>query len=559
MVMKKITQYILAVILMFGGISCGEEFLDVLPADQSVLDDYFKNEIQIQSVTGSLYSRPWFNFNDKFSWAAGDGMAGDLYNDYQDEGQLFFFTYSATNSIIYNAWMSLYDVVTISNTVINDMPRIASKNGVAQDVINRGLGEAHFMRAAAYFFLVEFWGDVPIVENPVEKISSNNMNLPRNTQASVYEFIRRDLIFAAENLPETSLPGRVTSWSAKGMLTKLHVTLGHFTKSQEHFNQAKQYATDVIENSGLKLMTNYGDLFRITNNNSSESLFALQWANNNWGVGNSRQAVFARNSIVTGNDECWGGGKSATYSFLNNMYTNAGKDGQGNQIKDPRMREIVMTLGETYPEIHNYTYNIVTPNPDGGGDLEYKAPLLNNVKKYIVGTQADAGMPIKNQGVPLNQYMLRLADVYLLYAEAEIGNNSSTADGKALQYFNAVRTRGNGPGGKLAPRTSLTFEQLMSERRVEFGIEGIAWYDVKRRYYRNEGEAINYLNSQQRAITLQQIDGWQGDRNVWDAYEVEYPATPVTVSSASFKLPIPADEASRNPRFADEPVDYVFE
>ena len=49
------------------------------------------------------------------------------------------------------------------------------------------------------------------------------------------------------------------------------------------------------------------------------------------------------------------------------------------------MREIVMTLGETYPEIHGYTYNIVTPNPDGGGDLEYKAPLLNNIKEIYCG------------------------------------------------------------------------------------------------------------------------------------------------------------------------------
>ena len=414
------------------------------------------------------------------------------------------------------------------------------------------------MRAAAYFFLVEFWGDVPIVENPVEMISSNNMNVPRNTQSSVYEFIRRDLVFAAENLPSSSLPGRVTSWSAKGMLAKLHVTLGQYTKSQDHFNQAKQYAADVIENSGLQLMANYGDLFRIANNNNEESLFALQWSNNNWGVGNSRQAVMGRNSIVTGNDECWGGGKSATYSFLQNAVENAGRDAQGNQLSEPRLREIIMTLGQTYPEMHGYTYNIVTPNPDGGGDLEYKAPLLNNVKKYVVGTQADVGVPIKNQGVPINQYMLRLADVYLLYAEAEIGNNSSTVDAKALQYYNAVRTRGNGAFGKLPPRASLTFQQLMNERRVEFGIEGIAWYDVKRRFYRDETEAITYLNNQNRGITLQQIDGWQGDRNVWDAYEIELPATPVNVSVESFKLPIPADEASRNPAFADEPVEFAF-
>ncbi len=242
------------------------------------------------------------------------------------------------------------------------------------------------------------------------------------------------------------------------MLAKLHVTLGQYSKSQEDFNLAKEYALDVIENSGLSLMANYGDLFKIANNNNQESLFALQWSNNNWGVGNSRQAVFGRNSIVTGNDEAWGGGKSATYSFIENMVTNAGTNAQGQPIKDPRMREIVMTLGEIYPEVHNYTYNIVTPNPDGGGDLEYKAPLLNNLKKYIVGTQDDAGVPIKNQGVPLNQYMLRLADVYLLYAEAELGLNSSTTDAKALEVFNKVRTRGNGAYGKLEPRASLTYD-----------------------------------------------------------------------------------------------------
>lgn len=557
--MKKIKTFIILILVVFIGNSCGEEFLDILPEDQAVLDDYFQNEAQIQSVTGSLYSRAWFNFNDKFSWAAGDGMAGDLYNDYQDEGQLFFFTYSATNAIIFNAWASLYDVITISNTVINDMPRIASKNGVSQDIINRGLGEAHFMRAAAYFFLTEFWGDIPIVENPVEKISSNDLDLPRNTQSSVYEFIRRDLVFAAENLPGTSSPGRVTMWSAKGMLAKLHTTIGQYAKSQEDFNKAKQYALDVIDNSGLSLVQNYGDLFRIENNNNSESLFALQWSNNNWGVGNSRQAVFGRNSFITGNDECWGGGKSATYSFMLNIDANAGVDEHGDPAKDPRAREIIMTLGEQYPEIHGYTYNIVTADPAGGGDLEYKAPLLNNIKKYIVGTQDDAGVPIKNQGVPLNQYMLRLADVYLLYAEAEIGLNSSTQDVKAVDLFNAVRTRGNGSFGKLLPRTSITFENLMNERRVEFGMEGIAWYDVKRRFYRNPDDAINYLNSQNRAVTLQQIDDWQGDRNVWDAYELENPTTPVTITGNSFKLPIPGDEAAINPRFAEEPVEYVFE
>ncbi len=67
------------------------------------------------------------------------------------------------------------------------------------------------------------------------------------------------------------------------------------------------------------------------------------------------------------------------------------------------------------------------------------------------------------------------------------------------------------------------------------------------------------FNSQNRAVTLVQIEGWQGDRNVYDAYEFRQPTTPVTITANSFRLPIPGDEAAINPRFADEPVDYVFE
>lgn len=551
--MKKIRNFITAFLVVFIATSCGDEFLEILPADQSTVDSYYKDETQIKSVTGSLYSRPWFSFNDKFSWAAGDGMAGDLYNDYQDEGQLFFFSYSATNSIVYSAWESLYTVISFSNAIVQDMPRIASDNGVSADVINAGLGEARFMRAAAYFFLSEFWGAVPIVEDPTTLIAGNAMEIPRNTQESVYEFIRRDLVFAEENLPATNDPGRVTKWSAKGMLAKVHLTMGQYYKSQDHFDLAKAYSLDVIENSGLGLLPDYGDLFRIENNNNQESLFALQWANGNWGVGNSRQAVFGRNKYVTDNDECWGGWKSATKSFLDNIAANAGEG-----VTDPRQREIIMTLGVHYPEISKktsgYTYNIVTPDPAGGGDLENAAPLLNNIKKYIVGSQDDVGVPIKNQGVPLNQYMLRLADVYLIYAEAALGMASTTSDAKALEYFNAVRQR----MGVLSARTQLDFNTIMNERRVEFGMEGIAWYDVKRRYYRNVDDAIDYLEGQNRAVTFAQKDGWQGDRNTHDAYELRQPQTPVTVTADRFNLPIPASEVTKNPRFNDEPVEYIF-
>ncbi|GHA78500.1 RagB/SusD family nutrient uptake outer membrane protein [Pontibacter akesuensis] len=557
--MNKKYIYMLACTLMLSGTACEKEFLEILPEDQPTADAYYNTESEIRSVTASLYGRPWFEYNDKFSWVAGDGMAGDLYNDYQHEGQMFFFSFSDNNNIISQGWRGLYNIVAFSNSIINDMPRIASSKGVSEEVINRGLGEARFIRGFTYYLLTEYWEEVPIIENAAALVASGNIQVPKHTNESLYKFIIRDLEFAAQNLPASDMPGRVTEWSAKGMLAKVYLTRAQKTGSAEDFAKAMSYADDVIRNSGLTLMSNYADLFKIENNNNPESLFALQWIAGTWGHGNSRQAVFARNSRITNNSEAWGGWKSATVSFVNNVRENAAGG------TDKRKPAIFMTLGDFYPELMKaqggYTYNIVLPNPSGVGNLEEQNSLLNNIKKYVVGSREDVGVPVNNQAVPLNQYMLRLADVYLIYAEAAIGTAASTSDAKALEYYNAVRTRAG-----LAPRQgNLTFEQVFNERRVEFGMEGINWLDVKRFYYRNPQGALAYLNGQNRAVTYERAQDASGnpvgEANSFEGYRLVQPETPVVITEAYMELPIPNAEVSQNPLLAPtaEAVAYEFE
>ncbi len=540
--------YALTCALLLSTTACKKDFLDILPIDEPTVDAFYNTEAEIRSVTASLYGRPWFEYNDKFSWAAGDGLAGDLYNDYQHEGQLFFFSFSDNNNIISQGWRSLYNIIAFSNSVINDMPRIAASKGVPEAAINRGLGEAMFIRAYAYYLLTEYWEEVPIIENAAALVAGNNIQVPRNTNASLYRFIIRDLEFAAEHLPASDAPGRVTKWAAKGMLAKVHLSRGQKYKTSDDFEKAKMYAQDVIQNSGRILMPNYADLFKIEHNNNSESLFALQWISGSWGLGNSRQAVFARNARITNNSEAWGGWKSATVDFTEAVHNNA----EGGT--DKRRPAIYMTLGDHYPEIRRnsggYTYNFVTPDPNGGADLEQPNSLLNNIKKYVVGSREDVGVPVNNQAVPLNQYMLRLADVYLTYAEAAIGTSSSTSDPTALNYFNAVRTRAG-----LAPRSgALTFRQLFNERRIEFGMEGLNWLDVKRFFYRSPNEAINYLNGQNRARSytrrLDASGNPVGSANSWEGYVLEPAASPVVISDQFMKMPIPNAEVTQNPKLA---------
>lgn len=543
----------LPLVLAFFTGACTKDFLEIEPADRLTADNFFKTEGEIKAATASLYGFPWFDYNDKFAWTAGDCMSGDIYHTWDQEGQFFYFSFNAGNAHISSGWKGLFRVISYANSVINDMPRSAEGN-VSQEVIDKALGEARFIRAMAYYILTEFWGDVPIVENSTELVVSNNFMLPKNTHASVLEFIRRDLVFAAENLPDSDTPGRVTSWSAKGLLAKVHLTIASNLsdpKSGENFNLAKQYAADVINNSGLSLMANYEDIFKYNQNNNQESLFALQWMEGSYALGNSRQANWARSSLITQNTECWGGFKSVTYDFLQQV--------QGGDARQPA---IYMTQDDYYPELRKndggYTYYIVNRDPaDPNTILESAAPLLNNIKKYIIGSNDDTdGGVTTGQATRINSILLRLADVYMVYAEAALGAQTSTSDPAALEYFNAIRDRAH-----LPEKSSLTWMDIIKERRVEFGLEGINWFDIKRFFYRDPSGAVNYVNSMDRESVYNRDNGPNAaDENTVEGYILTPPTNPISINASHFQLPIPSAEVVANPLLGpDEPaVDYDF-
>lgn len=549
--MKNKSLFALTLVLLLS--SCSKEFLEIEPQDRLTIDNFYRNETEIKAATASLYGFPWFDFNDKFFWLVGDCMSGNLYYTYDQEGQFFYFSFTEGNAHLSAGWKGLFRVISYANSIINDMPRAAAGK-VPQVVIDRALGEARFVRGTAYFILAEYWGDVPIVENSTELVASNNLFLPKNKRSSVYEFARRDLAFAAENLPTSDTPGRLTQWSAKGMLAKLHLTMAQNLSdgnSAANFAKAKELAADVIENSGHVLLSNYADLFKIENNNNSESLFALQWMEGGYAFGNSRQANWARSSQVTGNSECWGGGKCASYDMVQDV-----------EAGDKRQAAIYMAPGDHYPEIRKtdggYTYKIVNRDPaDPNVTLEGAAPVLNNLKKYVVGSADDTGGKVSTgQATALNQVMLRLADVYLIYAEAALGAAGSTTDGKALQYFNAIRQRAG-----LAAKTEITFMDIMKERRIEFGMESMYWFDIKRFYYRDAAAALAYLNAQKREYTYNRITTPNApDENSVDGYNLIPPASPIVINAVQMFLPIPAAEVVANAMLAPSApaVDYDF-
>jgi hypothetical protein len=174
-----------------------------------------------------------------------------------------------------------------------------------------------------------------------------------------------------------------------------------------------------------------------------------------------------------------------------------------------------------------------------------------NVKKGVTGSvKNNPAIGTNNSG--LDDYMLRLAEVYLNYAEAILGNNASTTDATALESFNAVRARAGLPS-----RTSITWEDIRHERRVEFCMEGRYWYDLVSRAYYKQQDVINYINGQDRGTRQSILFTAPNDLRINPDVAPQSVAVG-TASTATFLVPYPEGEVIKDPNLSNPSVSYTF-
>ena len=513
------------------------DFLDSKDNSNISGANFFSSEEDCRAATAPLYSRVWFDFNDKFYYGLGDGRGFNLRAEFSD----YVYPFTDLNETgltgpLVSAWGSLYNVVQQSNKVISGIKASSYINETAKPLY---IAEARFMRGVAYYYLVMLWGDVILSENSDDLVA--NPVVPTNPVEDVYRFIMQDLEYAAKYLDETSYAkGRVNKYSAFGMLSRVYLTYAGYSnnpnsgvRNTEYLELAKSAALKVIENRNIRLMADYADLFMIENNNNAESLFALQWVtnSNSHGDANTIQNYFAYGSEVTGTDRAWGG---ATVAQPNVIWEY--------EPGDTRRKATWMATGDFYPELKSN---------EGGLLVDYNNQQLN-CKKYVCGSNKDHPS-ITYGSTPINTYMLRLAEVYLNYAEAVLGNNASTSDPVALELYNIVRNRAG-----LQPRTSFTFDDLRRERRLELCLEGQYWYDMVRWSYYKQQEVLNYIDAQQRGTLIPVL--WDENTQTLSEDTDRSRTTRAVgdVRASIFKLPYPQTESSQNPLLREDPVPYEF-
>lgn len=531
----KIKSNIFYLVFIVTGLyaSCSDDFLDRPPLSQISTENFYQTTSDLKLATAALYAgSPWAEWTYSGYFPIGDVMSGNMVLGWNDDAiQLNTFSVTGLNGAVIATWSSMYKVIAHCNTTINAILE-KTPESVPEADKNAALAEARFIRGYAYYNLAVLWGDVPIIEDNTKLI--NSPLVPKNVVNDVYQFVVNDLTFAAKNLPAAIGSdwerGRVTKWSAQGLLGKVYLSWSGLNpqnmgqRNQALLDSAKFYAGNVCKNSGLELMDKYEDLFKTANNYNEEALFALRWdpSVGGWLNGNMLQIYSSGGTEISAEGQAGWFGIGPTY----NMFLQYSED------DIIRRKATFMLKGDYYAEL----------NAAGGG-FTYKGDA--GLKKHIIGTKKDNNVPIMTlTSSAEHNALLRLADVYLVYAEAILGNNATTTDAQALLYFNKVRTRAG-----VETVASLDADVLLKERRIELAAESQYWYDLVSLSYYNPQKAISILNDNSvQRVTFTYSDGAATPGNPFGII------TPATINS--FKLPIPSSELTANPKLLDAPVPY---
>ena len=476
--------------VLLGLTSCGEEFLDREPIDQITVDNFYRTasdlELGILSVYAGLQHQQYFGEG----WRIDETPSDDSRQNFGSAVDNF--SVNAGSGEVYSYWQGRYRVVTLANVIIDKAPGAE----VSQDIIDRTVAEARFLRAVAYYDLVRIFGDVPLILEP----PSLDIDLlyPRSPVADVYAQIKDDLTYAAGVLAVSRDNGRATQGSALGYLASVHLTL-------REYEAARDRALEVINSGAYALMPDYGDLWvRGTADNNQESLFEVQYAGcESWGTGNMRQAFFAPwNQGLTGNTDGWGSllPTDPEVDQPNTTARDIWEEG------DTRRYWSMMEPENFYPTLKADEGGYMYPRNGAGG-------ASANIKKYVIGSGTDVCFMSTGQ----NGSLMRYSEVILIYAEALVElQGGLSVNPLALELVNGLRTRAQVPELEFLDRDNVDLE-----RRREFMFESKRWFDILRK-------------GEEAALELIRLHGR-------------------TLDETKLLFPIPAAELEINPNLTQNP------
>jgi starch-binding outer membrane protein, SusD/RagB family len=437
--------------MQFG---CKRTFLDVAPQGQQQSEQFWKNEADATKAVNAMYAnlREWkqvaFAPIAVESLPSDDAEKGSDPNDASFMNNFDLFTASSTEGQFQDFWTGQYQEINLCNQVLDNIPSIS----MDANLKNRYIAEAKFLRAYAYFRLVRAFGDVPLRLHLPK--TPEEYNIPRTPKTEVYAAIEQDLNDAASVLPQSYGPADVGR-ATKGAALALHAKVAMY---QTLTNKAKWNdvlaLTNQVMTLGYSLLPNYEKVFRVENENSSESVFEIQakYVAGNCGASNSQ---YSQVQGVRGVPKGGGWGFNVPTQDLANSY----------EPGDPRRDATIIFRGETTPE--GDVIPTTVPNP------------MYNQKSYVPFSQYPGEC---NEGSEQNIRVIRYSDVLLMNAEAA---NETGQTQQAINSLEMVRARARGGNNAILPKVTTTDQTALrnaiwQERRVELAMEFDRFFDLVR-------------------------------------------------------------------------------
>ncbi len=478
--MKKI---ILSIIIAITVTGCADSFLDLSDPSKLSPSVFPKNIEDMESIVTSIYANtvsvPMYG---KRILAKGtfcvDHTADMAWTGDNEWNQLATNQITSDNSYISTLWVGLYKIISCANTVLEQADAFNTDGLSSGDLtrLSQMRGEAYFWRGWAHQQLVAFFGEGYPMNGDGEKqgvpirlevaSSPDKLNASRATVDEVYTQILEDYAEAVKLLPSgwsnrSDMP-RPTSYTAKSFAGQARLFRGDY-------ETAKSTLKDVIDNSGKGLVAfdEYAKMFNDDQTKfNNESILEI-----NFRYGSSSDYFWygegSKHALVT------------ALCFRNND-GNVEAAGWGNIF----FHDVNIERFGSDPRLHIAALEPGTPVTMYGQETEVMA--YKDIESNMKGWSIRKYNPLKasvnelNFNVGINMYLMRMADVYLMYAEA---CQATGDDANAREYLNRVRRRAyNGDASRdITASGDQLRDAIREERFLEFCAEGVQhWQDVCR-------------------------------------------------------------------------------
>ena len=494
------SKIVILICITLGVSSCSDDFLREKPLDFLSPENAFQTYEDFDASVNNLYylvRREYFNRDDirPFDYLFGTDVIYDGEPQTSRHSNMSA-AYHPTSNIPELHWNLLFKTISEANTIIS---RLASSELNEEQKIEIE-AKARFFRALSYRTLAYLYGGVPLT---LEEITQPKTDFVRASRQEVYEQVIVDLRFAADHLGEITdvRDGEVNAVAALHLLSEVYLAAGEF-------ENAVEAASSVINNPAMALMHSrfgsranetpgdvYWDLFRRGNQNRSsgntEAIWVMQFETNVLGGGSETTSFFGSFTLdrihpplirdVRINGEApflWpigdytggrgiGWGISTMYfsdviwetdfdNDIRNANHNFVRDYVGNNPNSSYYGKVISTRnppeGLTVPSRSFYAYQTKATTPFNHPDELYANKDIYELNSTGGGTYTD-------------QYMFRLAETYLLRAEAYLGMGDLA---NATTDINAVRGRSQAAD---VAAGQVTIDYILDERMREFGVE----------------------------------------------------------------------------------------